>query len=331
MGRHAKKKAKVEKERLNIKEKYRKGGRKSRIQHIKRCRFMFKSDSIDVLDGVDSPSASYAPPQTTSQKDGVDASSTSPAPPQTTSQKDGVDSPSASPAPPQTTSQKDGVDSPSASPAPPQTTSQKDGVDASSASPAPPQTTSQKDSVDASSTSSEVPPLPQTSQKDILYFCIPGNNHGIFSTPESNSEEFHHRGTEENVSQVNPFEELKLNLLGRIDSPYVLNPNSKNIQIIEHYTAGTVKLNVTIFKDFTVKIFIHQIELSKDHDFWLGIPVIAKTPDDVTRILDKLTRQTVCFGNCDEPFQELIPVGAALQTEFETQPVGYRYLYFLIS
>ena len=91
--------------------------------------------------------------------------------------------------------------------------------------------------------------------------------------------------------------------------------------MIEHYPAGTVKLNVTVFPDLTVKIFVHQIELS---NFLLGLPVVVKNPADIECILDKLKRQTVCFGNYDEHFQEMIPVGAALQTEFESQPVGYR-------
>lgn len=94
--------------------------------------------------------------------------------------------------------------------------------------------------------------------------------------------------------------------------PYQMNSCSENIQILELYPSvsqPTVKLSVTIGRNLKARLFVHQIELSRDHEFWIGLPDVFDTPMKVTALLGKLNDYSVCIGSPDECFQSMVEIG----------------------
>ncbi|OWF43318.1 uncharacterized protein LOC110459888 [Mizuhopecten yessoensis] len=115
------------------------------------------------------------------------------------------------------------------------------------------------------------------------------------------------------------YDHLKSNISNVVMFPYQLNSNSKLIQIIELYPTNddvsqpTVKLSLTIDKDLSAKLFVHRIEICRDHDFWMGLPSKFDTPLKISAIVKKLLSFSVCVGSPDECFQNLVGIGRAKQ------------------
>ncbi|XP_069106990.1 uncharacterized protein [Argopecten irradians] len=114
------------------------------------------------------------------------------------------------------------------------------------------------------------------------------------------------------------YDSLRSALSSVVTFPYQLNSCSENIQIVELYPSvdqvsqPTVKLSVTIDRDLRARLFVHQIELPTDHDFWIGLPHVFDTPMKVTAILEKLKSYSVCFGSPDECFQSMVEIGTLI-------------------
>ncbi|CAC5374862.1 unnamed protein product [Mytilus coruscus] len=102
------------------------------------------------------------------------------------------------------------------------------------------------------------------------------------------------------------YETLKKTVCTSLTSPYVYNSAaSYNLQIIEHYPSSKsvyVKLTIIINKDFSAKVYVHGIELSREHDIWLGLPSVYDNITSIERLLSKLRSYTVCSGNHEQEF-----------------------------
>ena len=127
--------------------------------------------------------------------------------------------------------------------------------------------------------------------------------------------------TEHHVIDV--FEELKMKVKQNVCSPYTCSPNTDNIQIVELYPSTdkvSVKLNVTINKNFAAKVYVHRIELDADHDFWIGLPTTFHNFTNIQMLLLKLSSYTVCTGNFEADLIDSFPVGSTIETAADVSP-----------
>ncbi|KAJ8311135.1 hypothetical protein KUTeg_011313 [Tegillarca granosa] len=109
--------------------------------------------------------------------------------------------------------------------------------------------------------------------------------------------------------------------------PFLLNTNSALIQFIELYSSVDkqgVKWTVTIDEHFKGKIIIHNVAVSNEHEFWFGLPAKFKTVKDILKLLDKLSNFSVCCGNPDQEYQDLVPVGVGLSDNKSPGIIAYR-------
>jgi hypothetical protein len=86
-----------------------------------------------------------------------------------------------------------------------------------------------------------------------------------------------------------------------------------------------VKLNITINSDYSAKIYVHRIELDQYHDLWIGLPKIYDSLSNIQSLLAKLISYSVCTGNHEQEFIDLMPVGSAIEHHSKSTPChGYR-------
>ncbi|CAG2253143.1 unnamed protein product [Mytilus edulis] len=95
-----------------------------------------------------------------------------------------------------------------------------------------------------------------------------------------------------------PYKALKKTICTSPTFPYVYNSaSSEHLQIIEHHPSSKsvyVKLTILINKDFSAKLYVHGIDLSREHDIWLGLPSVYDNITSIERLLSKLKSYTVC-------------------------------------
>ena len=66
-----------------------------------------------------------------------------------------------------------------------------------------------------------------------------------------------------------------------------------------------MKWVLSVHEDLTLTLLVHHRPVEKDHDFWLGLPVRVFSVMDVSVVISKLGRWSICQGNCDSQFVEL--------------------------
>ena len=127
---------------------------------------------------------------------------------------------------------------------------------------------------------------------------------------------------------VNLFDHLKEEVRHHNFLPYTCNPNSEIIQILQLYPSTdkvAVKMNITIDKKFTAKVYIHRVAISADHDIWIGLPRASDSIVNITALLHQLNSYTVCVGNYEADLIDIIPVGSAVDSTSDSVNCrGYR-------
>lgn len=128
--------------------------------------------------------------------------------------------------------------------------------------------------------------------------------------------------------EISPFLNLKETLATSLKERWFLTDSEDKIKIFEFYkqpgNTVSVKQSVIIEQDFSCKLFVHRQEILRDHEVWTGLPVYISTVEDVNKLLTRLDSFSVCIGNCDEEYNELIPVGAGLSDGFTSEIRAYR-------
>lgn len=137
----------------------------------------------------------------------------------------------------------------------------------------------------------------------------------------------------QNVSNVgNCYERLWNDVKSADIKPFVFNTNMSYIQLIEFYNHDkkqSIKWIVNIDKDYKVTLSIHNQEVASDHLFWTGLPNKFVNVKDIMRLLLKLSSHSVCCGNPDKDFQDLIPISTALNDGKTSDVFAYREGNFL--
>lgn len=118
-----------------------------------------------------------------------------------------------------------------------------------------------------------------------------------------------------------PYDTLKKTVYTIVTSPYIYNSAGDNLQIIELYPSTknvSVKSTIMISRDFTAKVYVHNIELSSEHDIWLGLPSAYDNITSIERLLSKLRSYTVCCGNYEQELldthdRSITPVGSTIE------------------
>lgn len=118
-----------------------------------------------------------------------------------------------------------------------------------------------------------------------------------------------------------PYDTLKKTVYTIVTSPYIYNSAGDNLQIIELYPSTknvSVKSTIMISRDFTAKVYVHNIELSSEHDIWLGLPSVYDNITSIERLLSKLRSYTVCCGNYEQELldthdRSITPVGSTIE------------------
>ncbi|CAC5368333.1 unnamed protein product [Mytilus coruscus] len=87
----------------------------------------------------------------------------------------------------------------------------------------------------------------------------------------------------------------------------------------------SVKLNVMINRDFFAKVFVHRIQLSQDHDLWIGLPRVFDSVKHIQTLLLKLQSYSVCTGNFEADLMASIPVSTSVENaEGSASSQGFR-------
>ncbi|CAG2209096.1 unnamed protein product [Mytilus edulis] len=112
---------------------------------------------------------------------------------------------------------------------------------------------------------------------------------------------------------VNPIDKLKQDVVqsGCISSPYVLDTTSDSIKKMLLYPSAEiipVKLNVIINRDFFAKI-----QLSQEHDLWIGVPRVFDSVKHIQTSLLKLQSYYVCTGSFEAYLMAFVPVGTSVE------------------
>lgn len=74
----------------------------------------------------------------------------------------------------------------------------------------------------------------------------------------------------------------------------------------------SVKATIVISDTLHPSLCVHRQSITKDHDFWLGLPHCVYTVKDVDSIVSKFCAWGVCEGNSDGVFQSLVPEGVSI-------------------
>lgn len=96
------------------------------------------------------------------------------------------------------------------------------------------------------------------------------------------------------------------------------------IQMYEDDKNALVKVCVTVTAAFSVNVVVHGVNVPIDHEIWLHIPYCCSTIGHVKTILDTVSTYTVCPGNPDPQYQNLIPAGAFLDVAGEQKRASYK-------
>lgn len=129
--------------------------------------------------------------------------------------------------------------------------------------------------------------------------------------------------------EFSPFVYLKESLKTSLKEHWYLSNSENEIKIFELYNPPgnntlSVKQSVTIEQDFSCKIFVHRQEIPHDHKVWTGLPVCMSTVEDVNALLTRLDSFSVCFGNFEEEYKEIVAAEAELKDGFTSEIRAYR-------
>ena len=85
-----------------------------------------------------------------------------------------------------------------------------------------------------------------------------------------------------------------------------------------------IKTCVTILPNFTADVKVHRISVSKNHRLWSGLPCVYVHASSVVRLLEKIETFTICVGNFDAEYQNLVGVGEDIINRNRTGTMGFR-------
>ena len=143
-------------------------------------------------------------------------------------------------------------------------------------------------------------------------------------------------GIMEVVEIHDEYENLRASLQRNLKSPYVMNTNAENIEILSFYESKektSVKYRITVDEEFHVCLKVHNVEISRKHEIWDGLPKMYTEVQDIDLLLSKLNTFNVCCGNHEKEFHEsfaqigaritLLPVLSETSSS-EIHASGYR-------
>lgn len=96
------------------------------------------------------------------------------------------------------------------------------------------------------------------------------------------------------------------------------------IQMYEDDKNALVKVGVTVTSAFIVNVVVHGLSLPIEHEIWLQIPHYCPTFRHVKTILHIVSMYTVCPGNPDPQYQNLVPDSDLLDDAGEQKRAGYK-------
>ena len=85
-----------------------------------------------------------------------------------------------------------------------------------------------------------------------------------------------------------------------------------------------IKTCVTILPNFTADVKVHRISVSKNHRLWSGLPCVYVHASSVVHLLEKIETFTICVGNFDAEYQNLVGVGADIINKNRNGTRGFR-------
>lgn len=107
---------------------------------------------------------------------------------------------------------------------------------------------------------------------------------------------------------------------------YVFHESESHLMLLKLYESEppSVKLSVRINSDFTCRVNVHRKQLNSSHTIWNDMPSVFNRVSSVENLLDKLDSMTVCCGNPEIKFHDLVPIGCGLSNNVEPEIVAYR-------
>jgi len=129
--------------------------------------------------------------------------------------------------------------------------------------------------------------------------------------------------TVESVSFQSFSEDVKKSVL---DRSYVFRESVTDIKLLKLYEHEntSVKFEVKIDSDFICSVSVHRQPLDQSHNVFSGLPAVFDKVNSVMKLLDRLDSMTVCCGNPEEEYHDLVPIGAGLSNNFEPGFNAYR-------
>ena len=85
-----------------------------------------------------------------------------------------------------------------------------------------------------------------------------------------------------------------------------------------------IKTCVTILPDFTADVRVHRISISKNHRLWFGLPHAFVHASSVVSLLEKIETFSICVGNFDSEYQNLVEVGVDITNRIPNGIEGFR-------
>lgn len=70
---------------------------------------------------------------------------------------------------------------------------------------------------------------------------------------------------------------------------------------------------------------MYQKEISRSHNLWTGVPEVFHDVETALKLIERLEDYTVCCGNPESEYQDLVPVGSGLTNSSSINIVAYRY------
>ncbi|XP_048241342.1 uncharacterized protein LOC125374488 [Haliotis rufescens] len=106
----------------------------------------------------------------------------------------------------------------------------------------------------------------------------------------------------------------------------ILRNKREEVNLVQCYDSdvAAVQLSVVIRPSFEATVYAHRRDIGHDHELWIGLPKYFTTVRDVSQLLSKLSTYHVCFGNYEDRFAHLIPVGAGISEGATSTISAYR-------
>ena len=111
-----------------------------------------------------------------------------------------------------------------------------------------------------------------------------------------------------NEVRISTLKQLKMRILNIKLEGFHANVDAERLNFVKFYAGLSSMITVTVDVHLGVAVHVHEREIPSVHPLLADLPLKLDSVQKVTRLLSALNKMAVCGGNCEERFQDYIPL-----------------------